>query len=164
MRASLNGGGRCSVANSNANRPPPSLTSAVLRNANVAALVLSLLGLLAGLVSTALGIPFISIRPVQSSASVVTEWIVTIGVLVFVGLAIAAARISYIRRPAVLLCFWGAMVGPVLVASVCFLESCLSPTVALTQQHRMECMVVLSVGLLFQAKYYSALRNKSQDA
>jgi hypothetical protein len=136
-----------------------------MRTVMLVTLWLNLLAIIAAVVCSLFGVSFFYFgQEVHTQTTASNEWLFTAWLLGVVGLGFAATRVSRVRRVAALLFCWSVSIVPLLLAFVCFLESCMTSDSTFARYYRMECMVILVIGFLFEARVYYVFQKRQRNA
>jgi hypothetical protein len=136
-----------------------------MRTTMFVTLWVKILAIIAGIVCTLFGISFFYFGPeVHSEMITANERLFAVWLLLMVFLLFAASRTTRFRRIAALIFFWSVSFAPLALVIASFIESCLTRDSILARYHRMECMVILIIGLLFEARFYYVIRNRQPNA
>ena len=132
-----------------------------MRKTMLVTLWFKILAIAAGIVCTLLGISFFYFGPeVHSETITANERLFSVWLLLMVFALFVASRTTRFRRIAALIFFWNVTFVPLALVIASFVESCLTSDSILARYHRMECMVILITGLLFEARFYCVIRKR----
>jgi hypothetical protein len=132
-----------------------------MRTMILVTLWLNLLAIIAAVVCSVFGVSFFYFgQEVRLKTTAYNEWLFNLWLLCLGCSGFVAARVACVRRVAALVFLCCVSIVPLLLAFVCFLESCMTSDSTFARYHRMECMVILIFGILLEACFYHGFRKR----
>jgi hypothetical protein len=140
-----------------------------MRKTILVTLWVKIVAIVVGIVCSLFGVSFFYFgtdngTTLHSETITANEWLFNFW-LCFMAGSFVALRVERFKRIAALLVCWSVQFVPLVLTLVSFVESCLTHDSFLARYHRMECMVILFIGLLLEGLiYYNVFWKKQQNA